>query len=152
MAGKMEPELLEVGTDAPDFTLASSLGDPFTLSELRGRKNVCLIFYAQDGEGEYVRRLGEVVSDRDRFIAADVERVGINPGSLASQRRFAESQGMDIPLLVDADLAVARLYGAAEPGGDRVLPAVYLVDRGGKIVFAARGHPKADRVLGALEE
>lgn len=36
---------LKVGDPAPDFTLPSHLGDPFTLSEQRGKKNVAIIFF-----------------------------------------------------------------------------------------------------------
>ena len=35
---------LEIGMEAPDFTLPSHLGKPVTLSDLRG-KNVVLAFY-----------------------------------------------------------------------------------------------------------
>lgn len=34
-----------VGSIAPDFTLAVYRGDTFTLSDLRGSKNVVLVFY-----------------------------------------------------------------------------------------------------------
>ncbi len=38
-----------VGEQAPDFTLDSVWGDPITLSEYRGRKNVVLVFYRTGG-------------------------------------------------------------------------------------------------------
>ena len=34
-----------VGQTAPDFTLASSAGDDHTLSELRGEKNLLMVFF-----------------------------------------------------------------------------------------------------------
>jgi cytochrome oxidase Cu insertion factor (SCO1/SenC/PrrC family) len=34
-----------VGSVAPDFTLATFTGESVTLSELRGKKNVILVFY-----------------------------------------------------------------------------------------------------------
>ena len=36
---------VRVGDVAPDFTLASLAGPPVTLSDLRGEKNVVLVFY-----------------------------------------------------------------------------------------------------------
>jgi len=44
------PEI-EVGADAPDFELPSVIGEQkgaFKLSDLRGKKNVVLAFYALD--------------------------------------------------------------------------------------------------------
>jgi peroxiredoxin Q/BCP len=41
-------DLLPVGTQAPDFTLPASDGQPLTLSTLRGHKHVVLIFYVGD--------------------------------------------------------------------------------------------------------
>lgn len=38
-----------VGEEAPDFTLESVGGDPITLSEYRGYKNVVLLFYRTGG-------------------------------------------------------------------------------------------------------
>ena len=40
--GKVE---LKVGDVAPDFTLPSANGSPYTLSDYRGQKNVVLAFY-----------------------------------------------------------------------------------------------------------
>ncbi|PWH16890.1 MAG: hypothetical protein DDG58_08975 [Ardenticatenia bacterium] len=36
---------LRVGDEAPDFTLPSHLGKKVTLSDLRGSKNVVLVFF-----------------------------------------------------------------------------------------------------------
>ncbi|HPY25636.1 MAG TPA: redoxin domain-containing protein, partial [Mycobacterium sp.] len=35
---------LEVGSEAPDFTLKDQDGQPVTLSDFRGKKNVLLVF------------------------------------------------------------------------------------------------------------
>lgn len=41
----VEVERVSIGTAAPDFTLESKDGAPVTLSSLRGKKNVVLVFY-----------------------------------------------------------------------------------------------------------
>ena len=41
----MDIERVQVGHEAPDFTLASLAGPPVTLSDFRGQKNVVLVFY-----------------------------------------------------------------------------------------------------------
>ncbi len=39
---------VEVGEKAPDFTLPSTKGDPISLSQFLGKKNVLLEFYVLD--------------------------------------------------------------------------------------------------------
>lgn len=147
-----ERKLLEIGTDAPDFTLIASYGDPVTLSEYRGRMNVCLFFYPGDDTPGCTRQLCAARDEAEKFVAADMERFGVNPGSLESHQRFAQKYELDYLLLVDADLAVAEAYGAVEPGeGEReVRRSVYVIDKDGKVAFAARDYPTTEEIVGAL--
>src|SRR5690606_35085365 len=96
------------------------------------------------------RQLCAARDDREEFIEADVERFGVNPGSLTSHRQFAEKYNLDFPLLVDTDLQVARMYGVAAPDERRVRRTVYLIDKDGKVAFAARGNPTTDEILRTL--
>jgi peroxiredoxin Q/BCP len=36
------------GEPAPDFTLPSTTGEPISLSQFRGKKNIVLFFYVRD--------------------------------------------------------------------------------------------------------
>jgi len=40
--------MISVGTEAPDFKLASQFNTEFTMSEFKGKKNVMLVFYPKD--------------------------------------------------------------------------------------------------------
>ena len=40
--------MIEVGSNAPDFKLADHLGREISLSQFRGKKHVCLLFYPLD--------------------------------------------------------------------------------------------------------
>lgn len=44
-------EQVQVGQEAPDFTLAATKGDKVTLSQYKGTKNVLLAFYILDFTG-----------------------------------------------------------------------------------------------------
>jgi hypothetical protein len=39
---------LEVGEKAPEFTLPSTMGEPISLSQFRGKQHVLLEFYVRD--------------------------------------------------------------------------------------------------------
>jgi len=64
--------------------------------------------------------------------------VGINPGGVEEHARYCAQLGLNFPLLHDADGQVASQYGAFN--ADRsVQRSVYVVDKAGRIRFAARG-------------
>ena len=48
LVGAAMATALEVGEQAPDFTLPSTLGAEISLSQFRGKQLVLLEFYAQD--------------------------------------------------------------------------------------------------------
>jgi thioredoxin-dependent peroxiredoxin len=132
------PDLLPVGSQAPDFTLSAADGQPLTLSALRGRKHVVLVFYVGDNTPDCNRQLASLRDDVLEFEGLDVLVVGVNPAGVEEHARYRTLLGLNFPLLHDVGGLVASQYGALNP--DRsVQRSVYVVDKGGLIRFAARG-------------
>jgi peroxiredoxin len=132
------PDLLPVATQAPDFTLPASDGQPLTLSALRGRKHVVLIFYVGDNTPDCDRQLSSLRDDMPELEGLDIVVMGINPAGVEEHAHYCTQLGLNFPLLHDAGGQVALQYGAFNP--DRsVQRSVYVVDKDGLIRFAARG-------------
>jgi thioredoxin-dependent peroxiredoxin len=132
------PDLLPVGSQAPDFTLPAADGQPLTLSALRDRKHVVLVFYVGDNTPDCNRQLSSLRDDALELEGLDVLVVGINPAGVEEHARYCTQLGLNFPLLHDAGGLVASQYGTLNP--DRsVQRSVYVVDKGGLIRFAARG-------------
>jgi thioredoxin-dependent peroxiredoxin len=132
------PDLLPVGTQAPDFTLPASDGQLLTLSTLRGHKHVVLIFYVGDNTPDCNRQLSSLRDDMPELEGLDIVVVGLNPAGVEEHARYCTQLGLNFPLLHDAGGQIASLYGAFNP--DRsVQRSVYVVDKEGLIRFAARG-------------
>ena len=132
------PDLLPVATQAPDFTLPASDGQPLTLSALRGHKHVVLIFYVGDNTPDCNRQLSSLRDDMPELEGLDIVVMGINPADVEEHARYFTQLGLNFPLLHDAGGQVALQYGAFNP--DRsVQRSVYVVDKAGLIRFAARG-------------
>jgi peroxiredoxin len=146
------PALLPVATQAPDFTLPASDGQPLTLSALRGRKHVVLIFYVGDNTPDCNRQLSSLRDDMPELEGLDIAVMGINPAGIEEHARYCTQLGLNFPLLHDAGGQVAIQYGAFNP--DRsVQRSVYVVDKEGLIRFAARGMhwvPEFYEVLSSL--
>jgi thioredoxin-dependent peroxiredoxin len=146
-------DLLEVGTQAPDFTLPASDGRTLTLSSLAGRKHVVLIFYVGDNTPDCNRQLSSLRDDMPELEGLGILVVGINPASVEEHVRYCTQLGLNFVLLSDAGGQVAAQYGALN--ADRsVQRSVYVVDKAGLIRFAARGMhwvPEFYEALSGLE-
>ena len=102
---------LQVGQDAPDFTLRDDEGQEFTLSSLRGR-TVVLMFYPKDFSPLCE---GEMCSVRDAWSdwsETGAVVIGISRDSHWAHRAWKQQQGFKHKLLADIKGEVSRLYGA----------------------------------------
>jgi peroxiredoxin len=144
--------MLPVGAQAPDFTLTDHLGGQVTLSELRGRNSVVLVFYPADFSNGCTGQLCALRDDYRRFQEAGAVVLAISAAPRFLNRAFAVRHGFQFQLLVDLFQRVARLYEAAKPGvpllNKRV---VYVIGRDGRILFAEEGMPSDARLLEALD-
>jgi peroxiredoxin Q/BCP len=132
------PDLLPVGTQAPEFTLPAADGQLISLAALRQRQHVVLIFYVGDNTPDCNRQLSSLRDDLPELAGMDIMVVGINPAGVEEHARYSSQLGLNFPLLHDAEGQVASQYGAFNV--DRsVQRSVYVVDKGGRIRFAARG-------------
>lgn len=129
------PNAPQVGNLAPDFTLPSTGGEPVTLSSYRGRNSVVLVFYPLDFSPVCSMQLPEYSGRQDDFAEAGAVVLGINRDSLHTHKAWAAEYGIEVPLLADMKLDVARSYGVEIE--DRAISgrAVFLIDKEGKLRF-----------------
>lgn len=79
----------------------------------------------------------------------DVRPFGVNPASVDQHAAYADKLGLPFPLLSDPDRAIARAYHVLNLTRG-ISRSVYLIDRGGTILFSAPGAPGADVSLESL--
>ncbi|NJK59460.1 MAG: peroxiredoxin [Oscillatoriales cyanobacterium SM2_1_8] len=125
---------LAPGTPAPDFTLPDSTGQPVTLSQFRGQKNVVLFFYPKDDSPGCTL---EACGFRDRYAEfqdAGAEVIGISSDSEVSHQQFARRHNFPFLLLSDREGAVQKLYDAKALW---VLPGrvTYAIDKEGIVRY-----------------
>lgn len=111
---------LEIGAEAPDFTLPNQFGEQVKLSDYRGKKNVVLVFYPKAFTGTCTDELCAIRDRSNDFVSDDVQVLGISCDTDASLRVFAEQEGFDYPLLSDfwPHGEVSKLYDSwFEPRG-----------------------------------
>ena len=80
---------VEVGQEAPDFTLKNPDNENVTLSSFRGRKNVVLVFYPLAFSGDCTTQLTQVRDSSGRYSQSDAQVLGISVDSRYVQGKFA---------------------------------------------------------------
>jgi peroxiredoxin Q/BCP len=102
---------IEVGENAPAFTLTADDGSKVKLADLKGSP-VVLYFYPRDNTPGCTR---EACAFRDR--KAELQKlgakvIGISTDDIASHVKFRDKFSLNFPLLSDPDHKVAEKYGA----------------------------------------
>jgi peroxiredoxin Q/BCP len=150
--------MLETGAAAPDFTLQNQLGEPVSLSALRGGW-VVLYFYPRASTPGCAIQASGVRDRRADYAAAGATVLGVSSDPVAKLTRFAEQERLDFDLLSDEDHAVhdeygtwveKQNYGKSYWGTQR---ATFVIDPDGVVRHVIpKASPKThdDKVLAAL--
>jgi peroxiredoxin Q/BCP len=101
---------LKIGDQAPDFTLQTDNGTPFTLSSKHGKK-VLLYFYPKDMTPGCTQESCDFRDHWTTFQKQGVEVIGISKDSQATHQKFKTKHQLPFPLLVDDEGEVCEAYG-----------------------------------------
>ena len=149
--------MLEIGSNAPEFSLPDQNGEVHNLSDYKGQK-VILYFYPKDMTGGCT---SQACNFRDRYPQIQEKGavvLGVSKDSVESHKQFEEKHGLPFPLLADESLVVITAYDVLKPGKDgkptkSLIRSTYLIDEDGMIAQAIGGvKPKenADQMLEML--
>jgi mycoredoxin-dependent peroxiredoxin len=134
---------VEVGSEAPDFTLNDYNKQPVQLSSFRGDKPVLVVFYPFAFSGICT---GELCQLRDEFADYDnkgVQILGVSVDTPFSLKAWAEKEGYQFPLLSDfwPHGEVARAYGVFNEQAGLAVRGTFLIDKDGVVRFAEVNAP-----------
>lgn len=149
---------LKLGDPAPEIGLPDADGKVWNLSDLKGSKTI-LYFYPADDTSGCTAQACDFRDAMGSLESAGLRVLGVSPQGADSHRAFAAKHGLNFPLLIDADHAVASAYGA---WGEKVnygktyegiVRSTFVIDEHGRIENAqynvkARGH--VERLKGQL--
>lgn len=149
--------MLEIGTQAPDFTLPDQNGQEHTLSNYRGQK-VVLYFYPRDNTAGCTKQACGFAELYPQFKEKGAVVLGVSKDSVASHKRFEQKYGLPFTLLSDTELVAIqaydvwqekKLYGKVSMG---VVRTTYLINEEGMIVKAFGKVKAADNPAQMLGE
>jgi mycoredoxin-dependent peroxiredoxin len=132
---------LEVGDQAPDFTLKDQNNQEWTLSEFQGDRNVLVVFYPLAFSGICTGELDQLRDELAEFAAVQVLAVSVD--SAYTLKAWSDQQGYDFPLLSDfwPHGKVAQDYGVFNDKAGLANRGTFLVDTDGVIRFAEMNQP-----------
>lgn len=124
---------LVIGDQAPDFTLRDQFGQDVSLLGFRGRKAVTLMFYPAAFSGVCTGELAGVRARLEEFMTFDTELLALSCDPVYSLRAFADTDGLNFPLLSDfwPHGEVARSYGVFDETRGMAKRSSYVVDKEG---------------------
>jgi len=131
---------LEIGSEAPDFTLLEAPGKSVTLSDELQKGPVVLVFYPADFTSvcqEELCRFRDVLADYNN-MGANV--LGISVDGIFSHKAFKEANDIEFPLLSDWDKTVIKDYNIVNEnfvGMKEVAKrSVFVIDTDQTVVYA----------------
>jgi peroxiredoxin len=134
---------VEIGSEAPDFTLENQFGEKVKLSDYRGKKNVVLVFFPMAFTGICTGELCEIRDRNTDFVSDDVQILGISCDTSASQKVFAEQEGFDYPLLSDfwPHGEISKLYGSWFEARGFSMRGTFIIDKAGILKWSVVNGP-----------
>jgi peroxiredoxin Q/BCP len=130
---------LQVGDQAPDFTLPGTDGKTYTLSkDLRGRW-VVLAWFPRAFTAGWTAECNSLRESGSLIRQFDTAYFMVSVDTLEQNKAFAEKEKADFPMLADPEKKVALAYGAiaADAPPDRQFARrwTFYIDPTGKIAF-----------------
>lgn len=101
---------MEIGNQAPDFTLKNQDGEDIRLSDLKG-KNIVLYFYPKDMTPGCTTQACDFRDQHEEFKGLDTVILGVSPDPVERHQKFIAKHNLPFHLLADEDHHVAETYG-----------------------------------------
>ncbi|MHA1926929.1 MAG: redoxin domain-containing protein [Candidatus Thorarchaeota archaeon] len=153
--------MVDVGSNAPDFTLLEAPGKSITLSGELEKGSVVLLFYPGDFTSVCTEEMCFFRDELADYNDLGANVIGISVDGIFSHAAFKERNGIQFPLLSDWEKTVIRSYDVVHPdlaGMKEVAKrAVFVIGVDGKVSYKWVGDslgdlPPFDEVKKAVQD
>jgi peroxiredoxin len=150
----------KVGEAAPNFTLKTTDGKEWSLSDAKGKVVVlewinpeCPVCVRVMKDGTVANTIKAVTEQYSDVVYVAINSSAARPSSLEGTAAYMKEHKVEIPALLDSDGAVGLMYGA------KTTPHCYVIDANGKLVYQGaidnndgRGDGKMNYVVNAVTQ
>ncbi len=129
---------IDVGAEAPDFTLKDQNNQEVTLADFRGRKAVLLVFYPLAFTGTCQGELAEIQDNLAEYSNEYLQVLTVSVDSVYSHKVWADREGFTFPLLADfwPHGGVARSYGVLNEQTGAAHRGTFVIDKDGIVRYS----------------
>lgn len=145
-------KMLEVGAQAPDFSIKDTDGVPFHYAEEKGKSSFLMVFWSIfcepcRAEMPIIQKLYE----KYKGNGLNVVSIALDGDPLKSSIvGFVKQEGYTFRTLID-ELDAKEMFKVADPYGVAGTPTVYLLDRTGKVRMAKAGRMMEEELEKAIQ-
>lgn len=129
---------MTIGDKIPEILGMDQNGNEIKSSDFRGRK-IILYSYPKANTSGCTAEACSLQAHKSELAAAGYEIIGVSKDKQASQKKFADAQGLDFPLIADTETTLLQTlgcWGEKVACGRRtigILRTTYLVNEEGVI-------------------
>ena len=123
----------KVGDVAPDFEMVGSDGKTYKLSDMKG-KAVVVAWYPRAFTGGCTKECKAFKEQGASIREYNVAYFTASNDPADKNKKFAESLGVDYPILSDPDSSVAKAYGVLNSAGTAAQRWTFYIGENGKIL------------------
>ncbi|MBS1660265.1 MAG: redoxin domain-containing protein [Bacteroidetes bacterium] len=102
---------IEIGQQAPQFSLYNSEKEKVNLSDYKG-KNVLILFFPQAFTGTCTKELCSTRDNIALYNKANAQVLAISVDSIFTLGKYKEEQGLNFPMLSDFNKDTSAAYGS----------------------------------------
>ena len=125
---------LKAGDDAPDFTMVGSDGKSYQLSDFKDKQAVVVAWYPRAFTGGCTRECKSFKEQGEALRKFQVAYFTASCDPATKNKDFAESLGVDYPILSDPAGKVATAYGVFNPARKAARRTTFIIGANGKIL------------------
>lgn len=150
MAQAQDKKHLAVGDAMPNFSLTDQNGKVFNSKEEVGKYILVIFFYPKDESMVCTKEACQFRDSFNDFTSAGAKVIGINGGTVASHKAFADHQKLPYTLLSDPDNKVLAMFGVK---GKLFMTGreTFVIGKDGKVAYQysamLEGRAHADQAL-----
>jgi len=127
-------EELKVGDAAPDFEMVGSDGKTYQLADFKGKSAVVVAWYPRAFTGGCTKECKAFKEQGGSIREYNVAYFTASNDPAEKNKAFAESLGVDYPILSDPDSKVAKAYGVLNEKGTAALRWTFYIGENGKVL------------------
>jgi peroxiredoxin len=149
----------EVGSKAPEFTLANQDREPVKLSDQIGSGNIVLAFFPGAFSGVCTKEMCTLRDSMSQLSGLGAKLYGISTDTFFTLKAWGDQQKLGFPLLSDYNKDAIKAYDVVNPdmvGLKNIAKrAVIVIDKGGivryrEVLDDARNEPDYEKLKQAL--